>query len=305
MANQGVSKGLVLSSPAKLNLFLYVTGKREDGFHELHSLMVPISLCDTLSIELGGHGIRVGCDHPDVPEDDTNLAGRAAALYMEVCIDRGIALPFGGGLGIRIDKQIPVGGGLGGGSSNAAAVLVGLNRMAGGHLSERTLAEMGRTLGADVPFFIFGRPAFARGVGERLEPAENFPACWAIVVNPKVSASTKDVYKKLEFRLTSDSDYIIDTGSNAPAFIFDSGWDENLHNDLERPACKLYPEIESTKKEMALILKKKVYMSGSGSSLFTLYPNHGGAQRDLSLLTRQWAGAGKEIFLVRVGQTTI
>ncbi len=304
MANKIDLKRCVLSSPGKLNLFLYVTGKREDGFHDLYSLMVPISLCDELVLDLARRDIRVSCDHPDVPGDATNLAGRAAALYIETCNVQGVALPFEG-VGIHIDKNIPVGSGLGGGSSNAATVLVGLNRAAGGPLSEKTLAQIGRSLGADVPFFIFGRPAFARGVGELLEPVVDFPDCWAIVVNPGVSASTIDVYKKLDFRLTSDSDYTIYTGSNDMTFTFDSGWGENLHNDLERPSCKLYPEIELTKKEMAVLLGKTVHMSGSGSSLFALYPNHDGAKVDLRTLTNRWSGTGKDVFLVRVGQTTM
>ncbi|WDP93190.1 MAG: 4-(cytidine 5'-diphospho)-2-C-methyl-D-erythritol kinase [Desulfobacter sp.] len=293
-----------LISPAKLNLFLYVTGKRDNGFHELYSLMVPVSLSDRLVIELGGHGIRAVCEHPGVPEDKSNLVCRAAERFMDVCRSRGINLPFEG-MRIIIEKNIPVGGGLGGGSSNAASVLTGLNRVAGSPLTGTELEQMGLALGADVPFFISGRPAFATGVGEILQPCGDLPEIWAVIVSPGVFSSTVDVFKKLEFGLTFQPDYIMNTGSNALPFDFGFDGGGELHNDLEDPACKLYPEIGSTKKEMELLLQRKVHMSGSGSSLFALYSGGEAAGAGYRLLSSRFPESGKKVFLARVGQATI
>ncbi len=288
-------------SPAKLNLFLYVTGRRPDGYHELYSLMVPVGLNDSIEIDFHGKGIEVVCDHPMVPEDETNLAWRAARLFLDACQTEQICLPFGG-ISIRIEKNIPVGGGLGGGSSNAAAVLSGLNDGAGRLFSSLRLRQMGLGLGADVPFFLFGGPALARGVGERLEACRDLPDGWGVICSPGLSASTIDVFKKLEFGLTFKPVYIMNTGSNA--LTFGNGFDgrEELHNDLEGPACSLYPEIGSTKQEMMLLLKRNLYMSGSGSSLFALYSDRKTAEQGFAKLGRAWSGNGKRLFLTRIGQ---
>ncbi len=297
-------RDLVLASPAKLNLFLYVTGRRKDGFHELFSLMVPISLSDRIEIRFRGPGVSVACDHPLVPEDESNLACRAARLFMDVCGTEKIDLPFEG-MSIRIEKKIPVGGGLGGGSSNAAAVLSGLNACAGHPFSGQMLGQMGVTLGADVPFFLYGAPAFAKGVGEQLEPCTELPEGWVVICSPGIAASTVNVFKKLEFGLTFKPFYIMNTGSNA--LVFDHGFDggEKLHNDLEGPACSLYPEIGSTKEEMALLLQKKVHMSGSGSSLFALYSGPEAAEVGFKRLSNAWSGTGRDVFLSRIEQPRI
>jgi 4-diphosphocytidyl-2-C-methyl-D-erythritol kinase len=236
---------LTLISCAKLNLFLHVTGRRRDGFHELYSLMVPISLSDQVEMEFAGDGIQVKCDHPNVPEDNNNLAYRAADLFAHAYRAKTGASPFKG-VWIHIDKKIPVGGGLGGGSSNAASVLTGLNRVTGRLFSNEELQGMGRTLGADVPFFVFGKPAFATGVGEQLTSCSDLPGVWALICSPGVSASTVEVFKKLEFGLTFKPNYIMNTGSNELPFGHGLGGREKLQNDLEGPACSLYPEIGST-----------------------------------------------------------
>ncbi len=292
---------LTLTSPAKLNLFLYVTGRRQDGFHKLYSLMVPLSLCDSLEVCFQGRGVGVVCDHPGVPEDTSNLAWRAARLFVDACRAKNIELPFDGVV-IRIDKKIPVGGGLGGGSSNAAAVLSGLNAYAGRPLTDTHLAKMGLTLGADVPFFLYGGPAFAEGVGEQLTPCRELPEGWVVICSPGVAASTVNVFKKLEFGLTFEPVYIKNTGSNT--LLFEHGFDgrEELHNDLEGPACSLYPEIGSTKEEMGVLLQRKVYMSGSGSSLFALYSGREAAEAGFRRLSNAWSGSGKALFLSRIEQ---
>lgn len=287
-------------SPAKINLFLYVTGRRADGYHELFSLMAPLTLADRLEIVRSGKGIRAVCSHPDVPEDDRNLACRAAALFRSAMIDRNADCVFDH-LTIHIEKKIPVCGGLGGGSSNAACVLRALNETSETPLSTDELMRLGLTLGADVPFFISGAPAFASGVGEKLVPCRQMPNLSVIIVNPGVPASTANVFRKLEFGLTFTPSYIISTSSNALPFGEKLDGREILHNDLEGPACSLYPEIGTAKKEMALLLQRNVYMSGSGSSLFALYSDHEMAERDYERLLQARSENMKFVFLSRIG----
>jgi 4-diphosphocytidyl-2-C-methyl-D-erythritol kinase len=288
-------------SPAKINLFLYVTGKRSDGYHELYSLMAPIDLCDRITLEFQGQGISVICDHPQVPEDDTNLVCRAAFFFLAACEEQNLPRPFDG-VKIVLQKKIPVGGGLGGGSSNAAMVLLALNERAGYPFPPDELKKMGARLGADVPFFIEDGPAFVSGIGERLKPCRDLPEYWLVLCSPGVAASTVKVFKKLEFGLTFEPDYTMNTGSILLPLEQGLYGREKLHNDLEDPACRLYPEIGSTKKEMALLLQRNVYMSGSGSSLFALYSDHGQAKAGFDRLSDAWTGGRRQVFLSRIGQ---
>ncbi len=276
-----------LFSPAKINLFLYVTGKRPDGFHTLYSLMVPIDLGDEIALSYDGTGIQVQCGYPGVPEDHTNLAHRAACLFFDRYA-RKTGKPAAENVFIRIHKKIPPGGGLGGGSSNAATVLKALNETFGRLFSKQDLMDMGLGLGADVPFFIFGGAAFARGVGEKLEKAVGLPCCSLILCDPGVASSTAKVFEKLDFRLTSNSNYSINTSSNMLIGSGDVDLGDNLHNDLTQTACRLYPQIRSAREEMELLLKKKVHMSGSGSSLFALFPGEKAAKQGVEALERRF-----------------
>nr|WP_320194156.1 4-(cytidine 5'-diphospho)-2-C-methyl-D-erythritol kinase [uncultured Desulfobacter sp.] len=287
-------------SPAKINLFLYVTGRRSDGYHELYSLMAPLTLADRLEIVRSGNGIRAVCSHPDVPEGDGNLACRAAALFRAAMLDKKVDPGFHD-LTIHIEKKIPVCGGLGGGSSNAASVLLALNEYSENPFSMDELMRLGLTLGADVPFFIFQKPAFASGVGEKLIPCRQMPPLSVIVVNPGVPASTVNVFKKLEFGLTFVPSYNINPSSNALPFGMKLDGREILHNDLEASACNLYPEIRAAKKEMVLLLQRNVYMSGSGSSLFALYSDHDVAERDYEQLLKARTENMKFVFLTKIG----
>ena len=181
-------------SPAKINLFLQILGKRSDGYHDLITLMCCIGLYDTVSLTFGVKDITVSCNHPVVPVDDTNVAFGAAHLFLKT-------LKKNEGVGIFIKKQIPVAAGLGGGSSNAAAVFLGLNRYYGYPFSTEELMSMGLSIGADVPFFIFQRPAIASGIGEKLEAYQNLKNLKILLVFPGFSVSTADVYKKLNLGL--------------------------------------------------------------------------------------------------------
>lgn len=293
---------LEFASPAKINLFLRVTGRRPDGFHELESLMVPLDLSDRIEIRFGGQGIRVSCLHPEVPEDSRNLAWRAAALFRDRFAAKTGQVPFEG-MAIDLEKIIPVGGGLGGGSSNGATVLAALNQRFDCGFTEPELMAMGLSLGADVPFFIHyflhGTAALARGVGERLSPCPDLPPFSVLLCCPGIFSSTAKVFKSLDFRLTSVPNCTMNTGSNVlPKGQGAESWDR-LENDLEGPAFRVYPEIGSIKKEMALLLQQQVFMSGSGSSLFALFSDPVRAESGFKTLSRAWSGSRKKVFLTR------
>lgn len=278
-------------SPAKINLFLYVLGHLPDGFHELFSLMVPIDLADELEFFFDKKGVTVVCDYPGVPEGPANLAHRAAVLFWEQCLDKTCDFPLKG-VNIRIQKKIPPGGGLGGGSSNAATVLMTLNQACGHPFSRKELMDMGFCLGADVPFFIFQKPAFARGKGEVLEKVEDLPRQYLVICDPGVSASTARVFREYDLCLTSKEKSTINTGSNVQ--ISDLDLEQGLHNDLEEAACRLHPEIKSAKEEMEKLLGQPVMMSGSGASLFALFSGPKQAGQGYDLLLEKWkTGPGK------------
>jgi 4-diphosphocytidyl-2-C-methyl-D-erythritol kinase len=254
-----------LLSPAKINLVLLVTGKRPDGYHTLWTLMCPVGLCDEISLAFGGDGISCHCSHPEVPSGAGNLAHRAAACFMAQAAGR-MDVPRGG-VSITIEKKIPVGAGLGGGSSNAAAVLVGLNRHFGQPLAKDELIAMGASLGADVPFFIFGGPALAQGIGEILKPSPPIRPFHVVLVYPGVAVSTAAVYKNLNFGLTNHEKVnkkILFDGS-----MFDPA--AHLVNDLESVAESLCPEIGQARAALASAGAEGVLTSGSGSSVFGIF----------------------------------
>ena len=265
-----------VKAPAKINLFLRITGKRPDGYHELYSLMCPLALYDTLTLNKGGKGIAVFCDHPGVPEDASNLAARSARLFLEtVFADRAPSVP---GLTIHIDKKIPVGAGLGGGSSDAAAVLKALNDCFGRPLSTRKLMALGTRIGADVPFFILGAPALATGIGDRLEPFPHLTPWTALLVYPNEAVSTAWVYKNLNLRLTKDE-------KKLSKFHFDGRFfnvDEHLVNDLEPVTEGAFPVIKEIKRLLLAHGAAGAMMSGSGSTVFGLFAD---PERAISVCT--------------------
>ncbi len=283
-------------SPAKINLFLYVTDRRSDGYHELVSLMTTVDLADEICFSFDRTEISVRCDTPGVPEDGSNLAHRAARLFFDrFSQKRGGQSPLG--VHMAIEKKIPAGGGLGGGSSNAATVLMALNRHYQDPFSNVELREIGLEIGADIPFFIFGGPALAKGVGDALEPWPDLPFRYLVLCDPGVAASTVRVFKNFDFCLTSDKKYTINTGLNVLSRGIDFDTGQGLHNDLELAACRIYPEIKAAKEEMALLLKRKVFMSGSGSSLFALYRRSETAARGAKQLRAAWSSGERRVFL--------
>ena len=258
-------KSVRVEAPAKINLMLTVIGRRSDGYHELRSLMAPVALYDVLTLRFGGPRISVSCNHPDVPDDDTNLAARAASLYLDAAAETGISPASG--VSIQIDKHIPVGAGLGGGSSDAAAVLAALNNRFGQPLSPERLRKIGVCIGADVPFFLSGGPALASGIGERLKPFAGLTPWTALLVFPNQSISTAWVYKNLNLRLTKEE-------KKLSKFHFDGrNFDVGRHlvNDLESVTEKALPVIKEIKRLLLAHGAAGAMMSGSGSTVFGLF----------------------------------
>lgn len=250
-------------SPAKINLFLHICGKRPDGYHELFSLMCCITLYDEISLQIGaGKTIEIDCSHPDVPSDDTNLVHRAASLFQT-------RLDTAQGVNIHLNKNIPVAAGLGGGSSNAANVLMALNTFYERPFSRKQLMEMGLTLGADVPFFIFQRPAIATGVGEKLKAFEGTLPYNILLLNQGYSVSTAETYQNLNFGLTNDQKK--PTNDCLKLTRFDPA--RHLSNDLEGVTVAKYPEIGLAKEKLLDLGAIGALMSGSGPTVFGLFDN--------------------------------
>lgn len=246
-------------SPAKVNLILRVLGRRPDGYHDIESLMQKISLCDELFFTPAEKDIRIRCHGASLPEDESNIVHRAASAIRS-------RLPGRPGVEITIHKKIPVAAGLGGGSSNAAVTLTTLNELFGLNLPRQELMAIGKSLGADVPFFIFADAAWAFGIGERLYPAEPLPKMWFVLVNPGFEVSTKAVYQKLNLALTKekrkDSIHRFNTVSELAGA---------LRNDLEGVTLDLHPELRAVKDLLVKMGALGSLMSGSGPTLFGLF----------------------------------
>ncbi|HXV82385.1 MAG TPA: 4-(cytidine 5'-diphospho)-2-C-methyl-D-erythritol kinase [Candidatus Binatia bacterium] len=283
-----------IRAPAKINLSLRVVGKRADGYHLLDTIMLPVSLYDDIFIHkerrLGKKTRRpkdrltVTCDDPSVPQGRKNLAYKAAALLLkEGRIDEAVR--------IRIHKRIPIGAGLGGGSTDAAATLIGLNRLFRLGYTLPQLEKTAGTLGADVPFFIQGVPARARGIGERLTRLRGMPRFWCVIVYPNFPISTAWVYRNLQAKLTKA---IVNTSIN-PSLGSAANLQKLLVNDLEAVAMGRYPRIRLLKEELARQGAVGTLMSGSGSSVFGVFPSKRRAERAFRRLRKE---REVEVFLV-------
>lgn len=261
-----MSSSIRLKAPAKVNFRLDVLRRRPDGYHDLRMVMQRIGLCDELEITLSEPpGIRVSCDGADLPEDEGNLVWRAAAAMLKISGKQT-------GVCIRLAKKIPVAAGLGGGSSDAASTILGLNWLLGLELDERTLMEIGLSLGADVPFFIFSRPAVATGIGEKLAPLDGIAPVWLLLVNPGIHVSTAWVYQNL--LLTTDK-----VAAKIP-FLYNSA-DEIcaiLANDLEEVTEKRFPVIAEIKELMMAWGARGALMSGSGPTVFAVFADEQSAR---------------------------
>lgn len=273
-------------SPAKVNLYLKVLRKRPDGYHEIATLMQKIALADEMEFREGKPGVRLSCPGSGLPEDSRNLVFRAAQMLLaEAGRERGVE--------IVLRKKIPTGAGLGGGSSNAAATLTGVNELLGLGFGRERLMAMGKKLGADVPFFIYsgegGGAAWAFGIGEILRPVEYIPSLCFLLVNPGFEVSTRDVYEGLGMTAREDGE----TGEkteltngpttfNMPVFNKEGGPEDvagMLRNDLERVTLKLHPELEDIKGKLLHYGALGSLMSGSGPTVFGIFRDEKDASR--------------------------
>ncbi|WP_018413030.1 4-(cytidine 5'-diphospho)-2-C-methyl-D-erythritol kinase [Methyloversatilis thermotolerans] len=273
----GIDWGRWLPAPAKINLFLHVTGRRADGYHLLQTVFRFLDHGDRLRFSRRDDGVirRVG-DIPGVAEQD-DLCVRAARLLQQ---HTGCAL----GVDIELDKVLPMGGGLGGGSSDAATVLLALNRLWRLDLPLEALQALGLSLGADVPVFVSGRSAFAEGVGERLQALSLPPAAY-LVIAPGVSIPTPRIFSDPELTRNSDPCKIADFAAAA------SGSFPRLYgrNDLEAVAKRLYPEVDHVLKNLAhRVDERQVRMSGSGACVFVQCPDVVHAQNLKQATSAQW-----------------
>lgn len=262
-------------APAKINLCLHVLGKRPDGYHDLAMLMQRISIYDRITMQLSVKpGVRVRCAGVSLDAGQDNIAARAARLLLD-------SAELNTGVDIDIEKQIPVAAGLGGGSSDAATVLMGLNEMLGLQLSSRQLQEQGVKLGADVPFFIFGHPAWATGIGDVLQRVDKLPPVWYVLVNPGIAVSTAWAYGNL--RLTSRRDDLkIPRFSSAVDSLV-----AILYNDLEQVTVVQHPQIEQVKGRLMAMGAQGALMSGSGSTVFGVFSERSGAEKAAARLQQE------------------
>jgi 4-diphosphocytidyl-2-C-methyl-D-erythritol kinase len=250
-------------SPAKINLHLEVLEKRPDGYHEIQTLMQRVDLSDEMEIHPGGQGIRLIPEGEAVPPGMDNLACQAARLF---CREAGIPEQ----LEIRIRKRIPVGAGLGGGSGNAAAVLAALNNFFQTGLNTDLLMQLGARLGADIPFFLFLKPALARGKGERLSPVSVPEGLGFLLLIPPFRISTGWSYETFD-RLAG--------GKRKEGTPLRASYETLtdllaiLKNDLEIPALSRYPEIGRMKEELLRRGARGALMTGSGPVTFGIFPS--------------------------------
>ncbi len=258
-----------LLSPAKVNLRLEVLRRRGDGYHEIRTILQRIGLYDRLRVSLKEQeGISVITDSPRLPVDEQNLAYRAASVLLK---EAGARV----GIEVHIQKEIPISAGLGGGSSNAASTLMGLNRILKLNFSKGRLMAIGARIGADIPFFIFERTAVATGIGEKLEPLEIRPSIWLVLVNPGWEVATRWVYEGLNFKLTKRPIHI-----KLPPFFNDIGQVARmLHNDLESVTVAAFPEINAIKTELLSHGAVGSLMTGSGPTVFGLFRHNKEAER--------------------------
>tara|TARA_R100001143_G_scaffold38290_1_gene35473 strand:- start:598 stop:1425 length:828 start_codon:yes stop_codon:yes gene_type:complete len=253
---------LTVPAPAKLNLFLHITGRRADGYHELQTCFQLLDYGDELAFATDESGkVRLSSNLDHIASND-NLIIRAARLLQS---HTGTAR----GVDIRLHKKLPIGAGLGGGSSDAATTLLALNHLWGCKLQQAELAALGLKLGADIPVFIHGQSAWAEGIGEKLRPM-TLPAQWYLVVTPSCEVSTKEIFSHRQ--LTRDTVPI-----TIPAFPF-----SGTRNDCEAVAVALYPEIGATLDWLKQYAPAR--MTGTGSSVFASFDNKESAELALSEL---------------------
>jgi 4-diphosphocytidyl-2-C-methyl-D-erythritol kinase len=263
-------------SPCKVNLILNILGKRADGFHELETVMQPVNLCDEMTFERTGAGLQLTCSHPELPTDSKNLVHRAATSFLA-------AAKISDGVKIRLQKNLPLAGGIGGGSANAAVTFSALNQLFGAPLPPEKLHELAAALGSDVPFFLYDKPALATGRGEKIQTLESFPALEGkafFLAHPGFGISTPWSYQNLA-RFPKDQNgtagraqklvSLLQTGDLKTAAA-------EIYNSLEAPAFDKFPVLQLYKEFLHENGALVSLMSGSGSTTFAIAENLAAAE---------------------------
>ncbi|MCX5863465.1 MAG: 4-(cytidine 5'-diphospho)-2-C-methyl-D-erythritol kinase [Deltaproteobacteria bacterium] len=285
----GSPRELICEAPAKINLYLAIKGKRADGFHDLETRMVKITLADRLHLVRRDSGITVHCPESNLPTDEGNLVHRAAKSFFT-------ALGTGGGVDIVLEKKVPIAAGLGGGSSDAGAVLRGLNTLYGFPFSSGQLVDMARPLGADVPFFVDDcTAAWATGIGDEIHAEDISPSGWIVLVNPGFPVSTKWVYEN--FTLTTGGNpYILGRDFVHGKYACAGPGNLPLYNELESVTIRKYPELGRIKDELLADGAHGALMSGSGPTVFGLFEDEVLAQKSVTRFAQQFP---RNAFLAR------
>ncbi|ESP62718.1 4-diphosphocytidyl-2-C-methyl-D-erythritol kinase [Smithella sp. ME-1] len=262
-------------APAKINIFLRVLRKRDDGYHDIFSLMQKITLCDELIFSPRPKGIVLHCTGINLPANNKNLVVRATRAIFDYC-------DYPGGMEITLHKKIPLTAGLGGGSSDAATTLMALNKICSFKLKKNELIKIGAKIGADVPFFIFGNAALVSGIGDKLKHLRNLPQIDLLLIKPPFELSTKMVYENLNLRLTRwKNSYSI------PQFLVLGDIVHLLHNDLESVSLELHPELADLKKMLLRHGALGALMSGSGPTVFGIFRNGKEAKQALEVIEKE------------------
>jgi 4-diphosphocytidyl-2-C-methyl-D-erythritol kinase len=255
-------------SPCKVNLILNILGKRADGFHELETIMQPVNLCDEMSFERAGTGLQLSCSHPELPTDAKNLVHRAATAFLA-------AAKISDGVKIHLQKNLPLAGGIGGGSANAAVTFTALNELFGTPLPPEKLHELAAALGSDVPFFLYDRPALATGRGEKVRLLEPFPALRGrafFLAHPGFGISTPWSYQNL----ARFPEALNGQNGRAEKLIADLQAGDlsiaagGFYNSLEAPAFDKFPVLSLYQEFLRAHGARVALMSGSGSTTFAI-----------------------------------
>lgn len=288
------SETLIVRAPAKVNLNLHILGKRSDGYHDLDTVMQKLDLADILTLHrLEYPGIQLVCPDSELPENDSNLVWQAAAAFLKKT-----GLDKECGASIILEKKIPIAAGLGGGSSDAGAVLTGLNQLFEKRLGEDELLSIGVSLGADVPFFIVPYAAVhATGIGDRMTPHEALDNCALLLVNPGFSVSTAWAYKNFTLTRADKDSNLSDSRENESL----SGGSCPLHNDLEIVTISHYSELRDIKDFMNDCGASGTLMSGSGPTVFGIFPDQeghhkSGLRKCAEIFTEKY---GRGVFITR------
>ncbi|MBN2467383.1 MAG: 4-(cytidine 5'-diphospho)-2-C-methyl-D-erythritol kinase [Deltaproteobacteria bacterium] len=280
------SKPTRILAPAKINICLEILAKRTDGYHEIRSVLCGVELSDAITITPSGKGITVTSNSSQIPLDETNLAYRAARLLMEKT-----ASSFN--LTIHLEKHIPVAAGLGGGSSDAAAVMRAINDIYQVKLSYSELMALGAQIGADVPFFLYQGPAVATGIGERLSPLSLSPPFWAVLITPPIPVSTAWAYNHCHPKVSKKP------LSHAGTIDLKAAGKDILFNALEEPVIRRYPELAEIKDILDGYGAWGSLMSGSGSTVFGIFFDQPDAEKVRRKINADYSSRGWKIFLAK------